>query len=74
MSATREALSRLERAIGKLEDSVDGLDTRLSGKQRDMFAAPAPSNANGRALKASTIVKRLDRAIDRAEELLKGTS
>lgn len=41
MSAVRQAIAILSRAVDNLESSVGHVEQALTGKQRDMFAMPA---------------------------------
>ncbi|MCK6417395.1 MAG: hypothetical protein L6Q57_00435 [Alphaproteobacteria bacterium] len=69
MSLIEKALYRLDRAVGSLEGSMGALETSMKGKQRDMFAqADAPKNL-GR-VQSQVIARRLDKAIERVEQLL----
>lgn len=75
MSAVKQALSKLNRAIGQLERSMDAHESTLKGKQRDMFAAPVPPLtspiANNNNIDADLVAERLDGAIARIESVLK---
>lgn len=76
MSAIKQALNKLDISIRKLEGSVDVIEETLAGQQRDMFAAanakaPKASNGNGHDFESGLFAKRLDRAIEKVETILK---
>ncbi|MGB4106773.1 MAG: hypothetical protein WBK55_03135 [Alphaproteobacteria bacterium] len=74
----RQALAKLEGAVGKLESSAVKLETTMAGQQRDMFGDNAAkkngSNGNGNAMQGALFAKRLDQAIETVEEILKDGS
>ncbi len=77
MLTVKQALAKLNSAVGKLESSAHSVETALAGKQRDMFVAPAaaatpPKNGNGSTPDNAIITQRLDSAIKKVEELLGG--
>lgn len=75
MSAVRQAITRLSRAVDHLESSVGHVEQALVGKQRDMFSSPSVRvpevPANGNALDADLVAQKLDSAIERIEKALK---
>ncbi len=72
MSALRQALIRLNRAVGSLEISAHNLEKSLNGQQRDMFAmAGAGANNN---VDPEVVAEKLDLAIARIEKVLKEES
>lgn len=70
MSLIEKALYRMEQAVGSLEGSMTFLESSLAGKQRDMFAAAQASGQQGGKVQSGVIARRLDRAIERVEQLL----
>lgn len=72
MSAIRQSLSNLNRAIAQLEGAMDFHEKSLKGKQRDMFAsAPLPKPSNNNSFNPEDVAQRLDGAIARIESVLK---
>lgn len=71
MSAVKQALSRLHKAIGSLEVSMNTHEAALRGQQRDMFAMPLPQASNSNLINADLVAERLDGAIARIESVLK---
>lgn len=71
MSAVKQAMSKLDYVVAKLEGSVEGLEQTLAGQQRDMFSAPSASNGNGQHPQGAVMAQRLDNAIEKVEQLLK---
>lgn len=74
MSAVRQAIAILSRAVDNLESSVGHVEQALTGKQRDMFAMPARAPegvANSNDLDAELVARKLDSAIERIEQALK---
>lgn len=69
MSDVMRALSRLGKVVRNLEGSVDHLESSLSGEQRDMFSAP-PANTNASDIDKDKVVKKLDLAISKIEDIL----
>lgn len=73
VSVLMQSLASLEHAISRLEQAVESAEDSLVGQQRDMFAAPAGPprpQKNGKGVQAAMIVRRLDHAIEKAEQLL----
>jgi hypothetical protein len=75
VSSTRQALAKLEKAVGKLEGQVVKFESSMTGQQRDMFGAPivkknGSANGNGSDLQGALFAKRLDQAIEKVESLL----
>jgi len=70
VSALRQALIRLNRAVGTLEISTHHLEKSLNGEQRDMFSAPVLAG-NLKAVDTEIVAKKLDKAIARIEKVLK---
>ncbi len=74
MSAVRQAIARLNHALDNLEGSVGHIEQALTGKQRDMFSAPAQKPervANSNVINADLVAQKLDDAIGRIEQALK---
>ncbi len=70
MSAIKQALSRLDGSLGKLEYSMEGIEHVLAGEQRDMFSVPGVSNENLVGAQSTVVAQRLDKAIEKVEALL----
>ncbi len=79
MSALIQSLRNMEQAVESLEDSIGGMEKRLSGSQRDMFGGPdVRLDAKGMPVasgiqppsEVKIMAKRLDFAIMKVEELL----
>ena len=72
MSALRQALDKLDNAVGKLEGSINSYDQSVEGRQTDMFGGAAISNGNANAnVNAAFVAQKLDSAIEKVEHLLK---
>ena len=80
MSAVIQSLRKLDQVVETLEGSVETLETRHAGTQRDMFGGPDMTlDAHGRPKSAvissipdaQAIARRLDFAINKVEELLR---
>ena len=69
MSNVRLALSRLGQKVNNLEGSMEHLEVKLAGEQRDMFAAPDDA-ANGNAVDQQAVAQKLDTAIETIEGML----
>lgn len=65
MSAIRQALAKLDSAVGKLEGSANGLETSLEARQQDMF---------GGSISPAAVAQKLDSAIEKVESVLKETA
>lgn len=70
MPTIEQALMRLNGAVSGLETNVDRLQNALKGRQRDMFAFGGPKCAGSASPENTVITRRLDRAIQKIEELL----
>lgn len=66
MSAIRQALAKLDNAVGKLEGSTNGFESSLEARQQDMFGGP---NVN-----PAFVAQKLDSAIEKVEAVLKETA
>ncbi len=75
MSAIRQAVLKLESAVGRLEGKVTKYESSLTGVQRDMFGAPVAKKKGGQeqdsGLQNALFAKRLDQAIETVEDILK---
>lgn len=73
MSAIKHSLANLRNAVGRLEVSLHSMESAMAGQQRDMFAAAQPVKGNGKGfpVDSAIIAQRLDKAIQKVEELLK---
>jgi hypothetical protein len=72
VSNVRLALSRLGQKVNNWEGSMEHLEIKLAGEQRDMFAAP--DVANGNDIDKDTVAQKLDTAIETIEGMLDETS
>ncbi len=70
MSAIRQALAKLDNAVGKLEGSINSYDQSVEGRQTDMFGGAAISNENAN-VNAAFVAQKLDSAIQKVEHILK---
>ena len=68
MSAIRQALAKLDSAVGKLEGSTNTLETSIEARQQDMFGS-----ANG-SVSPAIVAQKLDSAIQKVESVLKETA
>ena len=74
MSALRQALDKLDNAVGKLEGSITQFDQNVAqGQQPDMFGGASVSNANAN-VNAAFVAQKLDSAITKVEAILKETA
>lgn len=76
MSNIDRALNSLKKSIGRLEGGIDRLVYTKEGQQRDMFSSAPVGAATRRQepfpLENAVIAQRLDKAIQKVEELLEG--
>lgn len=75
MTNINKALNSLKKSISRLEGSIDQLEFTQGEQQRDMFsAAPLAAKKPQGAfpLENAVIAQRLDKAIQKVEELLEG--
>jgi len=70
VSAIKQALSRLDSSLGKLEYSMEGMEHLLAGEQRDMFSVSEVGNENLIGVQSAVVAQRLDQAIEKVEALL----
>ncbi|MCB1531313.1 MAG: hypothetical protein KDJ35_00430 [Alphaproteobacteria bacterium] len=68
MSAIRQALIKLDSAVGRLESSTNGLEASVEARQQDMF-----NGANG-GVNPAIVAQKLDSAIQKVEQVLKETA
>lgn len=66
MSAIRQALAKLDSAVGKLEGASNGLETSIEARQQDMFG--------GVTVTPAAVAQKLDSAIQKVETVLKETA
>ena len=72
VSQVAQALSKLSQVVGKLEGSVNVLETSLAGEQRDMFGASNASNNNAvqNGVDTELVAQKIDLAIEKIEDVL----
>jgi hypothetical protein len=72
MSALERALIRLDSSIAKLDDAAQNVTATLRGKQRDLFGTGSAKSADApqNIAQANVIARRLDRAIEKVEQIL----
>jgi hypothetical protein len=57
----------LGQKVNNLEGSMEHLEVKLAGEQRDMFSAPV---ANGNTIDKTAVAQKLDTAIEVIEDML----
>ena len=71
LSVIKQALAKLDTAVGKLDGATHGLEKNGVGQQSDMFNAPSNENENEHTIDGAVIAQRLDQAIEKVETILK---
>lgn len=70
MSAIMYALERLDHAVGRLDFSVENVETALAAEDLRQPEQPQLRDAHGNVVDVDFVSKRIDRAIKAVEYLL----